>query len=68
MDERKWRSWRDLAHDYLGWHRPAASSPYSTDGCSLLAKCERCGVRIGQDSNGDWFAMDIFDHSRKGAE
>lgn len=36
-----------------GWHK--APEHYSFDGASNVGKCPRCGKKVLQDGNGDWF-------------
>lgn len=37
---------------WLDWHTPG---PVDSDGLTLVSHCVRCGKRIGQDSQGNWF-------------
>lgn len=44
---------RRFTHDRLGWGYPDASIGF--DGCSATSTCVRCGKRLLQDSQGNWF-------------
>ena len=46
----------------LDWHRP--SNKQGFDGASFTARCVRCGKRILQDSQGNWFAASYQDDDR----
>lgn len=48
-----------LYHDILGWHTP--NDKLSFDGHSIGSKCNVCGKRILQDSQGNWFTPSIQD-------
>ena len=37
----------------LGYHKP--SDEVGFDGCSSTATCKRCGCKLLQDSQGNWF-------------
>lgn len=37
----------------MGWHKQPANITF--DGCSNGGVCPRCGDKVLQDSNGDWF-------------
>ena len=39
--------------DRLGWH--IAPDRQFFDGCSLVGICPRCGKKVLQDSQGNWF-------------
>lgn len=39
--------------DVLDWHRPRSEVGF--DGASFTSTCDRCGSRILQDSQGNWF-------------
>ncbi len=50
-----WFGWFDFFyHDILGWHDGKGDS-VSFDGCSLHATCSKCGKKVMQDSQGNWF-------------
>jgi len=38
--------------DFMGWHSATAEG---SDGCSFTSTCDRCGKRVLQDSQGNWF-------------
>lgn len=38
----------------FGWHNGNAG-PVTFDGCSLGSHCSKCGKRVLQDSQGNWF-------------
>ncbi len=40
--------------NFLGWHN-GKGAPMSFDGCSIHAKCTKCGKEVLQDSQGNWF-------------
>ena len=40
----------------LGYHRPIGKPDF--DGCSLICHCEKCGNKLLQDSQGNWFDVD----------
>lgn len=40
----------------LGWHLEPTDK--ESDGCTAIGQCPRCGKRVGQDSQGNWFAME----------
>lgn len=37
----------------IGWHKAPLKQGF--DGCSSNGTCPRCGKKVLQDSNGDWF-------------
>lgn len=39
---------------WMGWHSPSPKIGF--DGCSFMSTCRRCGMKILQDSQGNWFA------------
>lgn len=39
--------------DHMGWHFPGNTQGF--DGCSFTSTCARCGKKILQDSQGNWF-------------
>jgi len=39
---------------HLGWHDGRGGAK-SFDGCSIHATCSRCGKKVMQDSQGNWF-------------
>jgi len=41
------------ACDRLGWH--LMPKELSSDGFNVIGKCPRCGKKIMQDSQGNWF-------------
>ena len=43
------------SHKFLDWHYP--SDAVGFDGASATSRCKICGLRIGQDSQGGWFAF-----------
>lgn len=40
----------------LGYHRPIGRIDF--DGCSLICSCKKCGSKLLQDSQGNWFDVD----------
>jgi len=44
-----------LAHRFWGWHVPGDSLGF--DGATVTTRCSMCDKRIGQDSQGNWFAF-----------
>ena len=40
--------------DKMGWHLKPESLEF--DGCSYVGICPRCGKKVLQDSQGNWFA------------
>jgi hypothetical protein len=38
----------------MGWHKAPADG-VGFDGCSFNGTCPRCGQRVMQDSQGNWF-------------
>lgn len=38
---------------FWGWHK--APNSLGFDGCSLKGTCPRCGEKVMQDSQGNWF-------------
>lgn len=38
---------------FPGWHKAPLKQGF--DGASFHGKCPRCGKKVLQDSNGDWF-------------
>ncbi len=40
----------------LGYHRPVGKIDF--DGCSLICCCKKCGSKLLQDSQGNWFDVD----------
>lgn len=46
---------RNFSHRFLGWHCPSGDSSF--DGATVISRCAMCGMRIGQDSQGNWFAF-----------
>jgi len=40
---------------WFGWHNGKGSAQSYWDGCSLHAKCSKCGKEVMQDSQGNWF-------------
>ena len=51
------RLWRFLFCAVLPWHTPKVGIG-SFNGCSFASICKRCGKRILQDSQGNWFTVD----------
>ena len=45
--------------DWLDWHTVKSLVNATTDGVNLIAKCDRCGCRVLQDSQGNWFKSSI---------
>lgn len=45
-------------HDGLDWHVPINDSKHYR-GINHCAICKHCGKRIMQDSQGNWFSIDI---------
>ena len=41
---------------WLGWHNDKGGVQ-TFDGASFGARCGRCGVRVLQDSQGNWFEV-----------
>ena len=41
-------------HDILHWN-DGKGSTVGFDGCSLTATCSKCGKKVLQDSQGNWF-------------
>jgi len=39
--------------DKMGWHLPPEWRGF--DGCSFTGVCPRCGEKVLQDSQGNWF-------------
>ena len=39
----------------MGWH--LAPKQQSFDGCSFEGQCPRCGKKVRQDSQGNWFEV-----------
>ena len=41
----------------MGWHngKGKSSDGVSFDGCSVHARCSKCGKDVMQDSQGNWF-------------
>lgn len=37
----------------LGWHLEPIAQGF--DGCSFTGKCPRCGEKVMEDSQGNWF-------------
>jgi hypothetical protein len=50
-----WQRFLRWACDHLDWHKPCP--PWGFDGASLSGRCCRCGRRVLQDSQGNWFAV-----------
>ena len=42
-------------HDHMGQHKPV--SGFGFDGCTITSRCRFCNLRIGQDSQGNWFTF-----------
>ena len=42
-------------HDYMGWHKPVKT--FGFDRCTITSRCRFCNLRIGQDSQGNWFSF-----------
>ncbi len=40
--------------DLYGWHN-GQNGPAFFDGCSIHAKCNKCGKEVMQDGQGNWF-------------
>jgi hypothetical protein len=38
---------------HMGWHLKPGETGF--DGCSFTGVCPRCGVKVMQDSQGNWF-------------
>jgi hypothetical protein len=58
--------WAQFRCERLGWHHPginpigfdgASLTRIGFDGASLTGNCGRCGRRILQDSQGNWFSV-----------
>jgi len=47
--------WGRLACNKLGWHKAPIAQTF--DGCSYYGDCPRCGHRVLQDSQGNWFSV-----------
>jgi hypothetical protein len=43
-----------LSCKWFGWHN-GQGGPSFHDGCSLHAVCSKCGAKVMQDSQGNWF-------------
>lgn len=43
-----------LSCDTFAWHN-GNGAPQSFDGCSMHAVCGKCGKKVMQDSQGNWF-------------
>lgn len=46
----------------IGWHSPTGFR--TTDGCSLISRCKRCGAKIMLDSQGNWFRTEDQKYSK----
>ena len=46
----------------IGWHSPS-NDIRGFDGCSAVSICKRCGDKILQDSQGNWFSTNNQDKS-----
>ena len=42
--------------DHFGWH--IAPKEQNFDGCSFTGTCPRCGRKILQDGQGNWFSTE----------
>jgi hypothetical protein len=49
-------TWAWLLCRVLGWH--VGRHRFSFDGASVHAECGRCGDRVLQDSQGNWFSVE----------
>lgn len=56
-DVEKLTRWQRFLCLVMGWHRAPTSQGF--DGCSFNGRCPRCGLRILQDSQGNWFTSSI---------
>ena len=43
-----------ISCDTFDWHN-GSGGPHSFDGCSVHATCGKCGKKVMQDSQGNWF-------------
>lgn len=48
-----------LYHDLLGWHKPAKNAGQSSDGWNVQSVCRYCNKKIMEDSQGNWFEIDV---------
>lgn len=51
----RFRPFKKLCHDVLGWHEPDYSEYVVFDGCGFSSICKICGKYIAPDSQGNWF-------------
>lgn len=51
--------WKHFIHDVLDWHTPD-NKVWWFDGATTHSKCKVCGVNIGLDSQGNWFAFERY--------
>lgn len=47
--------WQRFLCNVMGWHKRPILMGF--DGCSLNGTCPRCGRRVLQDSQGNWFSL-----------
>lgn len=47
--------WQRFLCNVMGWHKRPQLIGF--DGCSLGGACPRCGRRVLQDSQGNWFGI-----------
>lgn len=39
----------------MGWHNGKGEGVTTFDGCSIKSTCSKCGAKVMQDSQGNWF-------------
>ena len=44
-------------HDILRWHN-GKGGKIGFDGCSFTSTCSKCGKKVLQDSQGNWFSIE----------
>ena len=44
--------------NFLGWHKPVDEIQVGL--CNLTSKCRYCCKKIIQDSQGNWFVLDMY--------
>lgn len=44
------------ACDWFGWHN-GCGSEVKFDGCSFSGTCSKCGKKVLEDSQGNWFTV-----------
>lgn len=55
-------------HDVLLWHKPAKREQQTFNGCNVHSVCKFCGKPIMQDSQGNWFEVEVPNTEKRDIE